>query len=77
MSKSIKTILESVREYDRIIINLILSNGGQVFEKDIRSTLDEPRTTIWRTIKRLEQRGIIIVTKLHHQNLVKISDNLE
>lgn len=77
MSKSIKTILESVREYDRVIINLILSNGGQAFEKDIRSTLDEPRTTIWRTIKRLEERGIIIVTKLHHQNLVKISDNLE
>jgi len=77
MSKSIETILESVRESDRRIIKLILSNGGQVFEKDIRSTLDEPRTTIWRTIKRLEQKEIIIVTKFHHQNLVKISDNFE
>ena len=77
MSKSIKTTLESVRESDRRIIELIISNGGQVFEKDIRSTLDEPRTTIWRTIKRLEEKEIIIVTKFHHQNLVKISDNFE
>ena len=77
MSKSIKTILDSVRESDKRIINLIISNGGQVFEKDIRSTLDEPRTTIWRTIKRLEQRGIIVVTKFNHQNLVKISGNFE
>ena len=77
MSKSIKSVLNSVRESDRKIINLIISSGGQVFEKDIRSTLDEPRTTIWRTIKRLEDRGIIIVTKFHHQNLVKISDNFE
>ena len=77
MSKSIKSVLSSVRESDRKIINLIVSSGGQIFEKDIRSTLDEPRTTIWRTIKRLEDRGIIIVTKFHHQNLVKISDNFE
>ena len=77
MSKSIKTILDSVRESDRKIINLIISNGGKAFEKDIRSTLDEPRTTIWRTIKRLEQRGIIVVTKFNHQNLVKISGNFE
>ena len=77
MPKSIETIMDSVREPDKRIIHLILSNGGQAFEKDIRSTLDEPRTTIWRTIKRLEQKGIIIVTKFHHQNLVKISDNFE
>ena len=77
MSKSIKSVLSSVRESDRKIIKLIVSSGGQIFEKDIRSTLDEPRTTIWRTIKRLEDRGIIIVTKFHHQNLVKISDNFE
>ena len=77
MSKSIKSVLSSVRESDRKIINLIVSSGVRSFEKDIRSTLDEPRTTIWRTIKRLEDRGIIIVTKFHHQNLVKISDNFE
>ena len=77
MSKSIKTILDSVRESDKRIIQLIISSGGQAFEKDIRSTLDEPRTTIWRTIKRLEQRGFIIVTKFNHQNLVKISGNFE
>ena len=77
MSKSIKNILESVRESDRRIINLIVSNGGQAYEKDIRVILDEPRTTIWRTIKRLEQRGFIVVTKFNHQNLVKISDNFE
>ena len=77
MSKSIETLLESVRESDKRIIRLIISNGGKAFEKDIRSTLDEPRTTIWRTIKRLEQKGIIIVTKFNHENLVKISGNFE
>ena len=77
MSKSIKALLESVRESDKRIITLIISNGGQAFEKDIRATLDEPRTTIWRTIKRLEQRDILIVTKFNHQNLVKISGNFE
>ena len=77
MPKSIDTVLDSVRASDRRIINLIISHGGKIFEKDIRTALDEPRTTIWRTIKRLEERDIIIVTKFHHQNLVKISDNFE
>ena len=69
MSKSIKSVLSSVRESDRKIINLIVSSGGQIFEKDIRSTLDEPRTTIWRTIKRLEDRGILLYCHtLNHTN---------
>ena len=46
MPKSIETIMDSVREPDKRIIHLILSNGGQAFEKDIRSTLYEPRTII-------------------------------
>lgn len=61
-----------IRECDKKIVDFIKSNGGQAYEKDIRNQLQEPRTTIWRAIKRLELQEILVVQKLNHQNLVKL-----
>ncbi|RDJ30907.1 MAG: winged helix-turn-helix transcriptional regulator [Crenarchaeota archaeon] len=75
MIEQINQIIKSLRECDRKIISFIYANGGQVYEKDIRNQLDEPRTTVWRTIKRLEEKGIIIVRKEGNQNLIVLIVN--
>ncbi|KAF6243387.1 hypothetical protein C6988_03855 [Nitrosopumilus sp. b1] len=75
MIEQINQIIKSLRECDRKIISFIYANGGQVYEKDIRNQLDEPRTTVWRTIKRLEEKGIITVRKEGNQNVIVLIVN--
>jgi len=43
-------------------------------ERDIRNKLGEPRTTVWRTIKRLEEIGLVEVVKREKFNVIKIRE---
>lgn len=66
-----------LREDDKELINFIVSNGGQAFESELRKKFLQPRTTMWRAVKRLERHGIIEIEKKELQNLVKLKKNLE
>jgi len=74
MTRTIKQYLELIRECDREILAFILKNKGQVLERDIRNKLGEPRTTVWRTIKRLEEIGLVEVVKRGKFNVIKIRE---
>ncbi len=74
MTRTIKQYLELIRECDREILAFILKNKGQVLERDIRNELGEPRTTVWRTIKRLEEMGLVQVVKRGKFNVIKIRE---
>jgi len=37
----------------------------------------QPRTTMWRAVKRLEREGVIEIEKKDLQNLVKLRKNME
>ena len=63
---------DSVRDDDKEIIKFIHENGGQVLESELRKKFLQPRTTMWRAVKRLERQGKIIISKKDQQNLVKL-----
>lgn len=66
-----------MREDDKKIIQFISENGGQVFESELRKKFLQPRTTMWRAVKRLERMGVIEITKKEMQNLVILKKDLE
>ena len=74
-----KTIFDSkpdLREDDKEIINFLTENGGQAYESELRKKFLQPRTTMWRAVKRLERQEIIEIIKKDMQNLVKLKTKL-
>ena len=65
---------DEVREDDKEIIKFIHENGGEVLESELRKKFLQPRTTMWRAVKRLERQGKIEISKKDQQNLVKLKN---
>jgi len=66
-----------MREDDKEIVKFISDKGGQVLESELRKKFLQPRTTMWRAVKRLERLGVIEIDKKDLQNLVKLKKDLE
>lgn len=75
--KAIFDFVPDMREDDKKIVEFISANGGQVFESELRKKFVQPRTTMWRAVKRLERLGVIEITKKDLQNLVILKKTLE
>jgi len=69
--------IPDMREDDKKIVQFISANGGKVYESDLRKKFLQPRTTMWRAVKRLERLGVIEITKKDMQNLVTLKKDLE
>jgi len=69
--------IPDMREDDKKIIQFISENGGQAFESELRKKFLQPRTTMWRAVKRLERLGVIEINKKDLQNLVILKKDLE
>ena len=77
---NVETIFEQrpeLREDDKQLISFISENGGQAYESELRKKFLQPRTTMWRAVKRLERYGIVEIEKKELQNLVKLKKELE
>ena len=59
------------------IVKFISENGGKAFESELRKKFLQPRTTMWRAVKRLERLGVIEIAKKDMQNLVTLKKDLE
>lgn len=66
-----------MREDDKKIVSFISENGGKAFESELRKKFLQPRTTMWRAVKRLERLGVIEIDKKDMQNLVTLKKDLE
>ena len=75
--ESIFKVKQDLREDDKEIINFLSTNGGQAYESELRKKFLQPRTTMWRAVKRLERQGIVDVVEKDLQNLVKLKSSLE
>ena len=75
--ETIFNLRPEMREDDKEIVKFISDNGGQVLESDLRKKFLQPRTTMWRAVKRLERQGVIKISKKDLQNLVKLKKELE
>ena len=76
----VETIFRSkpdLREDDKELINFLFANGGKAYESELRKKFLQPRTTMWRAVKRLERYGIVEIKKKELQNLVILKKNLE
>ncbi len=76
-TETIFKLKPDIREDDKEIVKFISDNGGQVLESELRKKFLQPRTTMWRAVKRLERNGIIEIQKKDLQNLVKLRKNME
>ena len=63
---------QDMREDDKAIVKFISDNGGKALERELRKKFLQPRTTMWRAVKRLERRGIVEIDKQDMQNLVRL-----
>ena len=75
--ESIFKVKQHLREDDKEIINFLAANGGRAYESELRKKFLQPRTTMWRAVKRLERQGIVEVEEKDLQNLVKLKSILE
>jgi len=75
--KAIFDFVPDMREDDKKIVKFISENNGQVFESELRKKFLQPRTTMWRAVKRLERLGVIEINKKDMQNLVTLKKDLE
>jgi len=69
--------IPELREDDKQLISFISANGGQAYESELRKKFLQPRTTMWRAVKRLERYGIVEIEKKELQNLVRLKKKLE
>ena len=76
-TETIFKLKPDLREDDKEIVKFISNNGGQVLESELRKKFLQPRTTMWRAVKRLERNGVIEIEKKDLQNLVKLRKNME
>jgi uncharacterized membrane protein len=76
-TENIFNLRPDLREDDKEIIKFISANGGEALESDLRKKFLQPRTTMWRAVKRLEREGVIEISKKDLQNLVKLKKDLE
>ncbi len=76
-AETIFKLRPDIREDDKEIVKFISDNGGQAFESELRKKFLQPRTTMWRAVKRLERNEIIEIEKKDLQNLVKLRKNME
>ena len=77
---TIETIFKlkpNLREDDKELVKFIFNNGGEALESDLRKKFLQPRTTMWRAVKRLEREGVIEIEKKDLQNLVKLRKSME
>ena len=76
-TETIFKIRPEMRDDDKEIVKFISESGGQVLESDLRKKFLQPRTTMWRAVKRLERLGVVEISKKDLQNMVKLKEELE
>ncbi|AFK22569.1 winged helix-turn-helix transcriptional regulator [Pyrococcus sp. ST04] len=51
----------------------LLQKGGRCSQTELRKALDLPKTTAWRMVRRLEQKGLIRVYKVGRENWIELT----
>ena len=75
--ETIFKLKSDLREDDKELVKFIFNNEGEALESELRKKFLQPRTTMWRAVKRLEREGVIEIEKKDLQNLVKLRKSME
>jgi hypothetical protein len=63
---------QHLRPEDRDVLTFLAEKEGAVFESEVRTKFQLPKTTVWRLIKRLEREDLVEIRKAGGQNLIKL-----
>ena len=63
---------EELRYEEVEILNALKALGGRAFQSEIAKMVDQPTTTLWRNIRRLEEKGYIRVEKKFGRNYLTL-----
>ncbi len=78
--KALKTNLNIILKFlthdERLIVELMNDNQGQTTQSQIGHLPNMTRLRAHRAVKKLEERGIVIVLKEGKLNILKLSDDL-
>jgi uncharacterized membrane protein len=64
---------QDLRPEEQKALQFLIDNHGKAYEAELYETLNLPRTSTWRLIKRLERMEIVEITKSRRQNVVHIN----
>ncbi len=59
-------------ETDRLILETLEEEGGEMYQSELVRRLGIPKTTLWRHIRRLEVLGYVEVVKEYKRNRVRL-----
>ncbi len=67
-----KELSEELRYEEIEILNALRALGGQAFQSEVARIVDQPSTTLWRNIRRLEEKGYVRVEKKFGRNFLTL-----
>jgi len=70
-------LLRVLTEVDIEILKFLKTKGGKALQKEIVASLNLPKTTVHRHLKKLQKYGVIEIERLGTTNLVKLTKKLK
>ncbi|MEM3737495.1 MAG: hypothetical protein QXJ75_05380 [Candidatus Bathyarchaeia archaeon] len=61
-----------LRPDEQAVINFLAVSGGSALEAHIRNAVGLPKSSAWRIVKGLEERGLVSVEQIGQQNYVRL-----
>jgi uncharacterized membrane protein len=62
----------ALRPEDKELLEYLTERGGRVLESELRQRFNLPRSSMWRTAKRLEALGYVRISKVGIQNQIEV-----
>jgi len=68
-----RTLPAELDAEEKMIVQYLSSHGGQAFQSELLGALPIPKTTLWRNVMSLQEKGYVTVTKVGGLNLVTLN----
>ncbi|GAB6944842.1 hypothetical protein JCM14467A_16240 [Vulcanisaeta sp. JCM 14467] len=67
-------VLKLLPKAEREVLEYVIRSGGEVFQYQIMRDLGLSKVQAWRIVRRLEEKGLVEVTKVKGRNIVRLKD---
>jgi uncharacterized membrane protein len=68
----ISDILKLLPSQEREVLEYVIKAGGEVFQYQIMRDLGLSKVRAWRIVRRLEEKGLVEVSKVKGRNVVEL-----
>lgn len=58
---------------EKMIVQYLAAHGGKAFQSELLGALPIPKTTLWRNVMSLQEKGYVTITKVGGLNLVTLT----